>query len=183
MSVDHVSSPTLYHKFNIRSSVSPSPSSSRTKITPAGFESEESNSPYTGTPKRWKGSYVSSTPSLGQKRKAEMMSPPSPQSFEGQGQSYFRKQKRYCDLVVTSVDKDDLPRYIVIVEVLSHSTSMPSCILKMYEELICVLQFQDMAYGAVFSPDEFVILSAKRRRTVAACSCHMHLMFCLLTMD
>ena len=159
LNVRHVSSATNYYKFSVTTSISPPQSVSTPRLNLPGCESEELPSPCSS--KSWKGSFVSSTPSRGQKRKADVMSPPSPTpSIEMLGNDYFKKKNCYCDLVVTSVDRDNLPKYILLVEVLSRGTSIDSCINKMQDELMCTLQIQDMCYGVIFAPEEFVIVSA-----------------------
>ena len=166
LNIMHVSSSTIYRKVNVTALASPS--SSKTRIRPSESVSDtssetSSDSPFTGTPKRWQGS-SRSTPKRGRKRKAEdyqVMSPPSPlESSENLRDDYLKKNG-YCDLIVTTVNTDNLAKYVLLVEVLSHCTSLNKCVWKMYKELICVLQTQKVVYGVIFSPQELVILYAQ----------------------
>ena len=72
----------------------------------------------------------------------------------------LRKGNHYCDLVVTTMDiKQEVGKYLVLIEILSHGTRPDVAHRKMTEQMICVLQ-QPVVFGVIFSGKPIFLMKA-----------------------
>ena len=76
----------------------------------------------------------------------------------------IRKVNSYCDLVVVSPDYNhkNYGKYLFIVEVHSHGKALTSCLKKLSEEMVHVLQSQREVFGLIFGSTNVMLLKARR---------------------
>ena len=152
LNVKNVSSTANYYSFNYSESSSlTSPSQRRLRSPPASSEP-------TG-------------PSGKRKRVDETSSRPFTRSLASciHVQDYdFRQlkvKKHFCDFVITTMDVRLLvPKYVLIVDVLSPWVHPHAAERKMKKQLICVLQAQTEVFGIIFAPRQIFILRAKAKK-------------------
>ena len=79
--------------------------------------------------------------------------------------SQHKVKKHFSDFVITTMDsRMEVPKYVLIIEVLSHGVHPHSAERKMKRQLVCVLQAQREAFGIIFGPRQFSILRAKAKK-------------------
>ena len=148
LNVKNVSSTANYYSFNYSESSSlTSPSQRRLRSPPASSEPTDPS------------------------RKRKRVDETSPRPFTGSLAScvhvqdydfrHLKVKKHFSDLVITTVDVRLLvPKYVLIVDVLSPWVHPHAAERKMKKQLICVLQAQTEVFGIIFAPRQIFILRA-----------------------
>ena len=68
-----------------------------------------------------------------------------------------------CDIVVSTRDIQlHSGKYLLLIEIQSYGVSTDTCVRKLFEEMIFVLQAQTKVYGLVFSPKTIYLLMTSR---------------------
>ena len=99
-------------------------------------------------------------------RSAEnLTSPPSAKRLKTTDQpDKITKGNSYCDLVVVAPDHNhhDHGKYLFVIEVHSHGKGLYSCLKKLSEEMVSVLQCQREIFGLLFGTTSAILLKGCR---------------------